>query len=159
MSHKLTYFLPNNIRKIRPIREIILMFDGGSRGNPGKSGAGYTLTNNSTNKEISYGYIYLGHTTNNIAEYQGLIAGLEAVTRHGITDVQVYGDSKLVVNQMNGEWKVRSSTIQSLHARATTLATRIGNVTYQHVRRNQNKRADELANEAMDTKCCFHSDS
>ena len=128
-----------------------LYFDGGSRGNPGVAGAGATVYRN--NSEVWAGRHYCGaNHTNNFAEYKGLEIGLEAAARLGARHLVVYGDSKLVIEQMRGTWQVRSPNLVDLHARARAAAARLVSVEYKHVYRKFNKRADQLANEAMDAR-------
>ena len=92
----------------------------------------------------------IGHTTNNVAEYRGLIAGLEEARRLGATEVAVSMDSKLVVEQMSGRWKVKNPGMAELHQQARALASTFGSVSYSWIPRDRNKYADRLANEAMD---------
>jgi broad specificity phosphatase PhoE/ribonuclease HI len=92
----------------------------------------------------------IGRATNNVAEYRGLIAGLEEAARLGATDVEVFMDSKLVVEQMSGRWKVKHPDIAPLHQQATALSTRFGRISYTWIPRARNSHADRLANEAMD---------
>ena len=92
----------------------------------------------------------LGLTTNNVAEYSGLIAALRWAAAHGISKLHVRADSQLLVKQMRGEYRVKSPGLQPLHEQARALARQIGDVTFEHVRRERNPDADRLANEAMD---------
>jgi probable phosphoglycerate mutase len=92
----------------------------------------------------------IGHATNNVAEYRGLIAGLEEAAKLGATEVDVSMDSKLVVEQMSGRWKVKHPDIALLHQQATALSTRFERITYTWIPRAKNSHADRLANEAMD---------
>jgi broad specificity phosphatase PhoE/ribonuclease HI len=92
----------------------------------------------------------IGRATNNVAEYRGLIAGLEEAAKLGATDVDVLMDSKLVVEQMSGRWKVKHPDIAALHQQAIALSTRFGRITYTWIPRAKNSHADRLANEAMD---------
>ena len=129
----------------------VLMFDGGSRGNPGPSGAGYVIY--CYNEEIAYGYQYVGAATNNIAEYTGLICGLLAAAELGIEKLVIKGDSLLVLNQLAGVWAIKAPNLVPLYNEAKgILAKYFPDATVQHVKRAHNKRADELANEAMDKK-------
>jgi probable phosphoglycerate mutase len=90
--------------------------------------------------------------TNNVAEYRGLIAGLEAAIDLGASDVEVRMDSKLVVEQMCGRWKVKHPAMQPLAKEAAGLARRLGSVTFEWIPRARNTRADKLANQAMDAQ-------
>jgi probable phosphoglycerate mutase len=131
-------------------RRVIVEADGGSRGNPGPAGYGALVRDADTGevlREIAAG---IGVASNNVAEYQGLIAGLEAATELAATDVEVRMDSKLVVEQMSGRWKVKHPDMQSLARRAATLVRGLPAVRFTHVRREFNKDADRLANQAMD---------
>jgi ribonuclease HI len=92
----------------------------------------------------------IGVATNNVAEYSGLIAGLEKALELGVTDLEVVSDSELVVKQMVGDYKVKNETLRELQARAAELAHRLENVTYTAVRRAHNELADRLVNEALD---------
>jgi ribonuclease HI len=92
----------------------------------------------------------LGLTTNNVAEYSGLIAALRWAAAHGISKLHVRADSELLVKQMRGEYRVKSPGLQPLFEQARALTRQIGDVTFEHVRREFNKEADRLANEAMD---------
>jgi probable phosphoglycerate mutase len=125
--------------------------DGGSRGNPGPAGYGAVVFSESGEvlAERSAG---LGVTTNNVAEYQGLVAGLAAAAELGADEVEVRMDSKLVVEQMSGRWQVKHPSMQPLAQRARALATKFSQVMYLWIPREQNKHADRLANEAMDAQ-------
>ena len=122
--------------------------DGGSRGNPGPAGYGVHIEqDDGTVVELKGS---LGVTTNNVAEYSGLIAALTWAAQQGISRLQVRADSNLLVKQMRGEYRVKSPGLQPLYEQARALARQIGHVTFEHVRREFNKDADRLANEAMD---------
>jgi ribonuclease HI len=131
---------------------IKLYFDGGSRGNPGIGGAGAVLYSNS--REIASVSVEIYEkATNNQAEYIGLISGLELAHEHGYDDVDVYGDSMLVIKQVGGEWKCKNQTLRILRDESISIIEKnFSNVKLHHVYRSQNKRADELANIAMDSK-------
>ncbi len=92
----------------------------------------------------------IGVATNNVAEYSGLLAGLEKALELGVTDLDVVSDSELVVKQMQGDYKVKNETLRELNERATDLAGRLEKVTYTAVRRAHNELADRLVNEALD---------
>lgn len=123
--------------------------DGGSRGNPGPAGYGAAVfaEDGSVLAERAEG---IGVATNNVAEYQGLVAGLTAARELGATDVSVRMDSKLVVEQMSGRWQIKNETLKPLAAAAREIAAQLGTVTYAWIPRAQNAHADRLANEAMD---------
>jgi len=130
---------------------VVIEADGGSRGNPGPAGYGAVVKDpaGAILAERSAG---LGVATNNVAEYQGLIAGLEAATELGASTVDARLDSKLVVEQMSGRWKIKHATLQPLAARARELASNFERVHYEWIPREQNSHADGLANEAMDAQ-------
>ena len=123
--------------------------DGGARGNPGPAGYGVRIEDaDGTLIEELYGG--LGITTNNVAEYNGLLAALKWAVDHGHQQVQVRADSELLVKQMLGEYRVKHPGLQPLAARARLLIGQLDDVTFQHVRREQNKEADRLSNLGMD---------
>jgi probable phosphoglycerate mutase len=122
--------------------------DGGARGNPGPAGWGAVIHPNGGPPVELCGAI--GHATNNVAEYRGLLEALRWCEAHGATEVHVRSDSLLLVQQMRGVYRVRNDGLKPLHGEARLLAHRIGRVTFEHVRREQNKAADRLANQAMD---------
>lgn len=128
----------------------IIYCDGASRSNPGE--ASYGVSINLNNKEIDTLKEYIGIATNNVAEYRGLIAALEYCVKNNINDVEIYLDSLLVVQQVNKEFKVKSKKLGDLYSYSLTLIEKIKNINVIHIRREYNKRADELANEALDTK-------
>ena len=122
--------------------------DGGSRGNPGPAGYGVRIQqDDGTIVELKEA---LGISTNNVAEYSGLLAALRWAVEHGVTSLHVRADSELVVKQMKGIYRVKSPGLQSMYEEACALVRKIGRVTFEHVRRELNKDADRLANEAMD---------
>jgi ribonuclease HI len=128
---------------------IIVYTDGGSRGNPGPAGYGVRIEDEQGTL-LAELHASVGHATNNVAEYQGLLAALDWAIANGHQRVRVRSDSELLVRQMRGEYRVKSPGLQPLHARARGLVARIGQVTFEHVRRELNKEADRLANLAMD---------
>jgi ribonuclease HI len=122
--------------------------DGGARGNPGPAGYGVRIQqDDGTIVELKES---LGIATNNVAEYNGLLAALRWGVEHGLKSLNVRSDSELLVKQMKGVYRVRSAGLQPLYDEARALARAIGRVTFEHVRREFNKDADRLANEAMD---------
>jgi ribonuclease HI len=122
--------------------------DGGSRGNPGPAGYGVRIDReDGTVVELKES---LGVATNNVAEYNGLLAALRWAAANGVTALHVKADSELLVKQMKGEYRVKNPGLQPLYEQARALARQIGRVTFEHVRREYNKDADRLANEAMD---------
>jgi ribonuclease HI len=123
--------------------------DGGARGNPGPAGIGAVLYDE-TGTEIGSVSESLPPTTNNVAEYKALIAGLELALEKGVDGIDVKCDSQLVVSQVKGEWKIKSDQLRSLAVKAERLFYKFQPRTLMHVPREENRRADELANEAMD---------
>ena len=130
--------------------KVIVEADGGSRGNPGPAGFGCVVWADDHNTLLAEHGQFIGVTTNNVAEYRGLIAGLEEARRLGAQDVAVRMDSKLVVEQMAGRWKVKHPAMAELHQQARALASTFDHVRFTWIPREQNKHADGLANEAMD---------
>lgn len=129
-------------------RSAIANVDGGSRGNPGPAGYGVRIEQaDGTIVELKE---FLGAATNNVAEYNGLLAALRWASEHGISSLRIRSDSELLVKQMRGEYRVKNPGLQPLYEDARALVRRIGRVTFEHVRREFNKEADRLANEAMD---------
>ena len=125
--------------------------DGGSRGNPGPAGFG-VYVQDASGAEVASLYGFLGVATNNVAEYQGLIHGLRFALARGARQVHVFSDSELVVKQMDGRYKVKHENMVPLHREARALMARLPDVKLTHVRREQNKDADRLANQALDEK-------
>jgi len=123
--------------------------DGGARGNPGPAGWG-AIVRDTAGGVVTELCGALPHATNNVAEYQGLIASLEWCLAHGATAVHVRSDSLLLVQQMKGVYRVKNEALRVLHGQARLLAHQIGSVAYEHVRRELNQDADRLANAAMD---------
>lgn len=134
---------------IPPEEHLVAHIDGGARGNPGPSGYGVFIQNQS-GKKIAALSEYLGHQTNNFAEYQGLIASLEYALNSGHKALKVVSDSELMVRQIKGIYKVKNATLQDLHSRAQQLIAQLDWFSIGHVLRGDNREADRLANEAMD---------
>lgn len=132
------------------LRELIVEADGGSRGNPGPAGYGAVVLDPVSGEPLVEAAEYIGVATNNVAEYKGLVAGLKAA-RELAPDakVRVRMDSKLVVEQMSGRWKIKHPDMKPLAAEAARVFP-AGQVTYEWIPREKNKHADRLANEAMD---------
>ena len=127
-----------------------LSTDGGSRGNPGPAAYGYVLEAEDGTVLDARGEA-IGTATNNVAEYSGLIAGLESALERGVEEVEVVSDSELLVKQMRGEYKVKNETLRELVDEAEALERRLKRVTYTAVRREHNELADRLVNEALDS--------
>lgn len=129
---------------------VVVQADGGSRGNPGPAGYGAVVFAADGTTVLTERAASVGRATNNVAEYSGLIAGLEAALDLGADVVAVQMDSKLVIEQMSGRWKVKHPDMKPLAARASALVGRFARVTFTWIPRERNKHADRLANEAMD---------
>jgi ribonuclease HI len=132
--------------------KLVVEADGGSRGNPGPAGYGAVVIEAATGEVLVERQAGLGVATNNVAEYQGLIAGLRAALELGASEVEVRMDSKLVVEQMSGRWKIKHPAMRPLAAEAAELVRGIGRVRFEWIPRGRNARADALANEAMDAQ-------
>ncbi len=128
-----------------------LFCDGGARGNPGPAGAGAVLLDPAGGQAAALSR-YLGVATNNLAEYQGLIMGLEEALAQGARELRVFADSELMVRQLNGQYQVKSPHLKPLHQKARALLARFARVEVGHVRREENSAADRLANQAMDRR-------
>ena len=126
-----------------------LSTDGGSRGNPGPAAYGYVLESEDGQVLDARGEA-IGTATNNVAEYRGLIAGLESAVQRGVEELEVVSDSELLVKQMQGEYKVKNETLKTLQREAAELAAGLRRVTYTAVRRAHNELADRLVNDALD---------
>jgi len=129
---------------------VIVEADGGSRGNPGPAGYGAVVFDAVSGEVLAERAAGLGRATNNVAEYRGIIAGLQAALELGADDVEVRMDSKLVVEQMSGRWQVKHPDMKPLAKEAAALIARLPRVRFSWIPREQNKHADRLANEAMD---------
>ena len=135
-----------------------LSTDGGARGNPGPAAYGYVLEADDGTVLAAHGET-IGTATNNVAEYRALVAGLEKAVELQVDEVEVVSDSELLVKQMRGEYRVKNPGLQPLYEEARALARRITRVTFEHVRREFNRDADRLANEAMDEAAPLHRPS
>jgi ribonuclease HI len=131
--------------------KLITFTDGGSRGNPGPAAIGVVVKNAEGTTITAFGK-YIGHTTNNQAEYQALVAALETATELGATSVQCFLDSELIVKQMNREYRVRDVALQVHFVKIWNMAQKIGHVTFTHVRREKNTEADAEVNKALDAR-------
>lgn len=129
--------------------ECLLMVDGAARGNPGDAGCGAAICDENGNlvKELSR---YLGRTTNNVAEYEALLMGLDALIELGRKRIRVHSDSQLLVRQLNGEYSVKDEKLKVLYQRAQTLLRQFDSCRIVHVYREMNKVADRLANRGID---------
>jgi len=136
---------------LEQVEEVVIWADGGARGNPGPAGYGAVVEtpDGRVLAELCGG---IGWATNNVAEYKGVIAGLEHARALGARRVKVRADSLLVVNQQRGIWKVRNAGLQPLWAEVRRLARTFDRITWEHVPRERNRAADALANQAMDAQ-------
>ena len=130
---------------------IIAHIDGGSRGNPGPAAAAFVLTD-SRGKQLQARAFFLGEATNNFAEYAAIHKALEAARSLGAGQITVYSDSELLVRQINGQYKVKSDQIRPLFAQAIAMLAEFEKWQVRHVFREDNKKADELVNRALDGK-------
>ncbi len=129
--------------------EIVAHIDGGSRGNPGPAAFGVAIETLTGQPITAFGK-YIGRTTNNVAEYNGLLAALEFALSHEHTRLLVLTDSELMAHQINGRYKVRSPDLKPLFDKAKGLISRLESFSIRHVYREENREADRLANQAMD---------
>jgi ribonuclease HI len=128
---------------------ITAYFDGGARSNPGPAGYGVYIVGDQGEMiaEISGS---LGIATNNVAEYHGLIAALQWALDHDVRQLAIKGDSQLIIEQMKGNYKVKNEGLKPLYLKAKLLVMQIGDVSFEHVRREHNTEADRLSNVGMD---------
>ena len=129
----------------------MLWTDGAARGNPGPAGCGAILKAPS-GEVLDEQSQYLGHTTNNVAEYRALLLGLERALACGVRELEVRADSELLIKQLRGEYRVRSAGLQPLYTQAKQLISRFVSVRLVHVRRELNSEADRLANRGIDAQ-------
>ena len=128
-----------------------LSTDGGARGNPGPAAYGYVIETEDGHVLAAHGEA-IGRATNNVAEYNGLVAGMAKAAELGVTDLEVVSDSELLVKQMRGEYRVKNEALRALWEDASDLERRFGKVRYTAVRRAHNELADRLVNEALDAE-------
>ncbi len=131
--------------------QVTIYSDGGARGNPGPAGIGAVIYDENK-KEIATISRFIGKATNNQAEYEALIAALEKAKNLKLKDLKVYLDSELIVKQINREYKVKDKDLAKLFIKVYNLIQSFEKINFYHVRREENKRADQLANEAMDNE-------
>jgi ribonuclease HI len=136
-------------RKNPPAKYLVAHSDGGARGNPGPAGYG-VIVEDESGRNVAELSEYLGHQTNNFAEYQGLIAALEYAVEHGPKALKLISDSELLVRQIKGIYKVKNAALKDLHTRAKELIAQLEWFSIGHALREHNQEADRLANEAMD---------
>ena len=133
--------------KIYPICDYTLNFDGCSKGNPGLAGIGIVIYNKGI--EIHSAYKFIGIKTNNQSEYSALIFGLQEAIKMEIDQISIFGDSQIVINQINGLFKIKSDNLLELNKEANELKKQFKYIEFNHVPREKNKRADELSNIAL----------
>ena len=128
-----------------------LSTDGGARGNPGPAAFGYVIETDDGHVLAAHGEA-IGHATNNVAEYSGLVAGLQKAAELGVRELEVVSDSELLVKQMQGEYRVKNEALKALWEEASDLERKFARVRYTAVRRAHNELADQLVNEALDAE-------
>ena len=129
--------------------KIVVNVDGGARGNPGPAAIG-VVVRTEDGEVIAEAAETIGSATNNVAEYRALIRGIELAAQHGATELELRGDSELVVKQIRGEYKVKDPGLKPLHAEARQALSAFSEWSFDHVRREQNAEADALVNQALD---------
>ena len=141
----------------------LLQFDGAADPNPGKASGAYVLFGPPVMERdwlvrnvIEEGFTYLPHGTNNEAEYTGLILGLEKALEHKVGAIKIEGDSMLVINQVQGLWRVKEPRLVKLHARAVKLLTHFNQTSITHIPREKNEDADSLSKEGLQAKQEIH---
>ena len=132
--------------------KLIVEADGGSRGNPGPAGYGAVVLDPDTEEVLAERAEGLGITTNNVAEYQGLLIGLERAKELGAREVEVRADSLLLIRQLEGVYQVKNAALKALHAQAKALLRGFDRVELRHVPREENTLADEMSNRAIDER-------
>ena len=137
--------------------KVVANCDGGARGNPGPAGIGVTIRS-PRGKVLAEVSEAIGAATNNVAEYTAVKRALERAAEIGATDVLVRSDSKLLIEQLKGNYRVKNPTLQRLHAEVRALARPFDKIAYEHVPRERNRRADALVNLAVDAWLAEHPD-
>ncbi len=132
-------------------RSAILWSDGAARGNPGPAGIGAVLEDGAGTRLAEHSE-YLGHTTNNVAEYKALLAGLARAAELGVKEIEVRADSELMIRQLKGEYRVKNAGLKPLYEEAMRLLSGFDEAKLVHVRREFNAEADRLANEGIDSR-------
>lgn len=133
------------------MKKLIINTDGGARGNPGPAGIGVVIRDETENIIFEHGS-YIGDTTNNVAEYTALIKALETARDMQATDLDVRMDSELIVKQMQGLYKIKEPALQQLAAQVLKLKNNFNSIMFTHVRREFNKDADRMVNQALDAE-------
>jgi ribonuclease HI len=129
--------------------KLVVHVDGGARGNPGPAAIGVVVTTPEGEVVRAMGTT-IGEATNNVAEYRALLHGIEVARELGASELEIYGDSELVVKQVRGEYKVKDAGLKPLHAEARSALAEVGSWSFDHVRRENNADADLLVNQALD---------
>lgn len=125
-----------------------LFSDGGARGNPGPAAIGAVLYQD--DQELATVSEYIGETTNNQAEYRAILAGVELAIEKGVKELECFLDSELIVEQLNQRYKVKDKELAKLFVKVWNLTMKFDKISFTHVRRENNKRADQLVNQALD---------
>lgn len=149
-NNRIIYNPIKNIQHNNPEKIYILRFDGASKGNPGKAGAGAVIYEN--DKEIWTISRYLGKQTNNYAECSAMVLGIQEAYNREIRNLRVEGDSMLIINQLKGKWQIKNNDLKELHSLIKMKLKSFNNITYNHIYRKYNTRADELANLSISKK-------
>lgn len=131
---------------------LTLRTDGGSRGNPGPSAAGIIISDAITDHKVFAGGFYLGEVTNNTAEYEAVLRGLQLAQQLGGSEVQIFCDSELLVKQFKGQYRVKNANLKQYHQKIMALRSEFARVTIQHVYREDNTEADAMVNESIDAR-------
>jgi ribonuclease HI len=129
---------------------VIIFTDGASRGNPGDASVGISVWTSDLSEEVFYWGEPLGQQTNNYAEYLGVVRALELALKHGVKRLELRSDSQLLIRQITGEYRVKNEGLRPLFQRVKDLEAKFESCLWTHVPREENKRADELANRALD---------
>ena len=132
--------------------DVSIYIDGGARGNPGPAAAGVVIHDDNHARTLLEAGFFLGTMTNNAAEYHSLIRAVQHAVKLGVKTANVLSDSQLLVRQITGEYRVKSADLRPLHEQAQRLMLRFDSWQIRHIRRNDNKRADQLVNMALDQK-------
>jgi len=129
--------------------KLVVHVDGGARGNPGPAAVGVVIADPEGGVVHAVGET-IGEATNNVAEYRALLRGIELARDHGASELEIYGDSELVVKQVRGEYRVKDAGLKPLHAEARAALAEADSWSFDHVRRENNAHADDLVNQALD---------
>jgi ribonuclease HI len=129
--------------------KLIVNVDGGARGNPGPAAIG-AVVRDAGGEVVAEAAETIGVATNNVAEYRALMRGIELAVENGATELELYGDSELVVKQVRGEYRVKDANLKPLHAEVRAALAGVGSWSFGHVRRENNADADALVNQALD---------